>query len=108
MSKGFIETGSVAGTGASINVSLGFTPIYVRVVNEDSSGLATMEWFEGMADAEGFKSVAAAGNSMVTSLGITPYAGTIGGVGKGFTIGADTDVNVSAEDLHWLAMGRAE
>jgi len=84
------------GTAAAIAITVGFQPRYVRVVNETSGDQE--EWFEGMADAEAFKRVAAGTGTMITSLGITPSA-------RGFTIGLDTDINVTSEQLSWMAIG---
>jgi hypothetical protein len=108
-----IVTGSVAGTGAAINVSCGFRPRYVKVFNPNDAGslFPTMEWFKGMAAASGFKTKAVAdsgatGNKSsdyVTANGISEYSG--GGVAsEGFTIGADADINVNGETIFWLAL----
>ena len=88
----YIDTG----TAAAFVITVGFQPRYVRVVNETSGD--QIEWFEGMADAEGFKRVAAGTGAMVTSNGITVSA-------TGFTVGLDTDINVTSEQLSWLALG---
>lgn len=84
------------GTAAAITLTLGFQARYVRVVNETSGD--QIEWFEGMEDAEGFKRVAAGTGAMVTSSGITVGESTI-------IIGLDTDINVTNEQLSWLAIG---
>lgn len=82
---------------AAIVITCGFKPRYVRVVNETS--LDMMEWFEGMADASAIKTTALTNAlSLITTLGITPAA-------KGFTIGLDLDVNVTDEQLSWIAFG---
>lgn len=96
-----IESGD---TAAAIDISCGFTPRYVKVVNVTaaSTGLVTMEWFDGMSDANGVKTndegTSETGVTLITSLGITPST-------YGFTIGLDTDLNVKAEQLHWIAIG---
>ena len=87
----FIDTGTVAATA----FTLGFKPRYVRIVNETSGDME--EWFEGMADAEAMKRVAAGTAALITSNGITPAA-------NGFTLGLDTDILVTSEQLSWLAM----
>ena len=84
------------GTAAAIAIDCGFEPRYVRVVNTTSRDM--VEWFEGMADASAIKTVAAGTRTKITSLGITPSA-------HGFTIGLDTDINVTSEQLSWLAEG---
>ena len=88
----YIDTG----TAAAFVITVGFQPRYVRVVNETSGD--QIEWFEGMAAAEGFKRLANGTGAMVTSNGITVSA-------TGFTIGLDTDINVTSEQLSWLALG---
>ena len=81
-------------TAAAITVTTGFKPRYVKVVNNTSRD--GVEWFEGMTDAHGFKTVAAGTRSAITSNGITPSE-------RGFIIGLDTDVNVINEQLSWVA-----
>ena len=48
-----VVTGKVTGTGAAINVQLGFQPRYVKVFNpNDAGGLyPTIEYFDGMPAA---------------------------------------------------------
>ena len=84
------------GTVAAYTFTCGFRPRYVKVVNETSRD--QMEWYEGMADAEGIKTVAAGTRTLVTSNGITPSA-------KGFIFGLDTDVNVTSEQCSIVALG---
>lgn len=92
------------GTAAAITITCGFTPRYVKVVNVTggSTGLIFMEWFDGMDDANGVKSEDAGTSetalTLITTLGITPAA-------DGFVIGLDTDLNVTSEQLHWIALG---
>ncbi len=109
------KKGSITGTGSAINVELGFTPLYVRIWNPNDAGSLwpTMEWIEGMTSAHSFKTKAitdsgATGNATdtkVTTNGITVYAGVEGANAKGFTLGADADMNVSAEVLYYIAIG---
>lgn len=84
------------GTAAAIAITTGFRPLWVRVVNETSRDM--YEWYYGMADAEAVKTVAAGTRTLLTTLGITPSA-------SGFTIGLDTDVNVTSEQISWMAIG---
>lgn len=84
------------GTAAAITITTGFTPRYVRVINQTSRDM--MEWFEGMTAAHGIKTVAAGTRTAVTSNGITSST-------NGFVIGLDTDVNVTNEQLRWVAFG---
>jgi len=83
-------------TAVAVTIPTGFTPRYVRVQNETSRD--GYEWFEGMADAEAVKIVAAGTRTLITTLGITPSA-------SGFTIGLDLDVNVVNEQISWYAFG---
>lgn len=91
------------GTAAAFTISCGFAPRYVKVVNVTSAGegLNWLEWFEGMADDSAIKvqdaGTSEAGITLITTLGITPTA-------DGFTVGLDTDLNVSSEQLSWLAL----
>ena len=84
------------GTAVALKIVVGFKPKYVRVVNETSRD--GYEWFEGMADAEAVKFVAAGTRTIITTLGITPAA-------DGFTVGLDLDVNVVNEQISWIALG---
>lgn len=83
-------------TAAAFDITCGFTPRWVRVVNETSGDM--YEWYDGMASAEAIKTVAAGTRSIITTLGITPLT-------DGFTVGLDTDVNVINEQLSWVALG---
>jgi hypothetical protein len=84
------------GTVAARDITLGFKPRVVRVINVTSRDM--MEWYEGMADASAVKTVAAGTRTLITSNGITPTA-------NGFTIGLDTDVVVTSEQISWEAVG---
>lgn len=83
-------------TAAAFDITTGFKPRYVRVVNVDDR--ETIEWFEGMADASALKTQAAGTQTLATSLGITPLA-------NGFTVGLDTLVNVTSKQISWIAIG---
>lgn len=107
-------TGTVEGTGSAINISLGFVPRYVKVLNIDDAGDLDpeIEWFSPMPDAAGIKklSIADDGSSSalsreyITSNGISEYDGVAAGATEGFTIGADGDLNVNEETLVWMAL----
>lgn len=84
------------GTAAAITITCGFKARYVRVMNQTSGD--QLEWFEGMTAAHGIKRVAAGTATAITSLGITVSD-------KSFVIGLDTDINVTSEQLRWLALG---
>lgn len=89
-----------SGTAVAVTITTGFKPRYVKVVNQ--TGLCMAEWFEGMTAAHSVKTVDSGSDATnivaVTSNGITVSA-------TGFTIGVDTDINVSAEQMRWIAMG---
>lgn len=90
-----VMRGSVVGTGSAINVqTVGFRPKSVKLINADSDDEGY--WHDHMADDSLFKRVKAGTASVVTSAGITPLA-------DGFTFGADADLNVSGETVHWEA-----
>ncbi|MBI4136859.1 hypothetical protein HY469_02240 [Candidatus Roizmanbacteria bacterium] len=88
----YIDTGTVA----AFTITCGFKPKYVKIWNETSGD--EEEWNEAMADAEAFKRVAAGTGALITSNGITPTS-------NGFTVGLDTDIHVTSEQLSWLAIG---
>lgn len=101
------QVGTVDGTGAAINVSLGFVPDYVRLWSED--GDAVIEWTSDMDDGSGLKSGAST-MAIITTNGISKYLGAPYqssqnlGAGKGFTIGADTGVNENGKKIYYLAI----
>jgi hypothetical protein len=103
MFKGQIAHGTVEGTGSAINIELGFTPAIVRVFNID--GDVNLFWNASMPAASGMKTVAAGTTAHITTNGISTYAGVEATTGLGFTIGADADVNASAETICWEAIG---
>lgn len=84
------------GTAAAFSIVCGFRPRYVVVLNVDDR--TQLEWYEGMADASALKTVAAGTRTKITTLGITDNA-------DGFTVGLDTDVNVTNKQLSWVAIG---
>ena len=84
------------GTAAAFDITTGFKPRYVKVVNNTSRD--EIVWIEGMADASGNKRVAAGTGTLITTLGITPLS-------YGFTVGLDLDINVTSEQLSWIAIG---
>ena len=92
--------GSFVGTGSAKDVlTIGFRPRSVRIYNV--SGNCQAAWLDSMADGSCQKVVdSGAGTSdvsFITSNGITPLA-------NGFRLGADTDLNVATEIVHFEAM----
>lgn len=88
----YLDTGTVA----AFTITTGFRPRYVKVSNVTSRD--QMEWFEGMTDDTGVKTVAAGTRTLSSSLAVTDNA-------NGFTMGLDTDVVVTSEQISWLALG---
>lgn len=89
----YLDTGTVAAYSYS---DLGFKPRYIRVINLTSGDESC--WIEGMTAAHSLKRIAAGTAAATTSLGIT--------VGdRGFTLGLDTDINYTSEQVYWVALG---
>lgn len=92
-----ILTGSFKGTGAQLDIKvIGFRPTMVKLYNV--TGNCDAVWLSGMADASMRKTVDSGSGttdlSFATSAGITPLA-------DGFRLGADADLNVSGEVVHY-------
>jgi hypothetical protein len=110
---GQIKVGKVTGTGSAINISLGGVPQYVKVYNNNDAGSlwATMEWWNGMADASALKcqkvidngATGLASQAKVATNGISAYAGS-STAAPGFTVGADADINAASEDFFYVAV----
>lgn len=98
-----VATGTFTGTGAAINVQLGWVPTHVVVANPNDAGALypVLMWWKGMAAASALKITTAV--AKITTLGISEYAGTEGTNKAGFTIGADADLNASGEVGYWTA-----
>lgn len=104
--------GTIAGTGAAITVSVGWTPDYVKCVNTADAGNLdpVMEWFATMGPAKGLKYLRVADNAttgnlshrIVTGGGIAAFAGTQTAA-PGFIIGTDADLNAAGETITWIA-----
>tara|TARA_R110000824_G_scaffold401790_1_gene616454 strand:- start:37750 stop:38073 length:324 start_codon:yes stop_codon:yes gene_type:complete len=93
-----VVSGTVVGTGADITIKCGFKPAMVELINVTSATKEELKWCEGMAQASGLKTINAS-RSIITTLGVSTVGGD--GVEEGFTIGADTDVNVAAEVIFY-------
>lgn len=87
------KVGSYVGTGAAVNVPLGFAPTYVRVINE-TDGDVCWEWFNGMTAGHAIQSInvvdngvtGAAGMSRITANGVSLFGGSATQA-EGFTAG---------------------
>lgn len=94
-----IFNGSFSGTGAQLDITTpGFKPRRVDLLNVGGNCQAV--WTESMADASMQKIVDSGGGTtditFVTTNGVTPLV-------DGFRLGADADINVSAEKVHFTA-----
>lgn len=96
-----IKVGSYTGTGAAINISLGWVPDYVRIVNA-TDGDVTAEWFAGMADASSVTIVTTAGPVLDTTNQVSDYAGADASASPGFTVGSD--LSESGKTFRYVAM----
>lgn len=93
-----ISIGTYTGTGAAINISLGWVPDWVRIVNA-TDGTNVSEWFNGMAAASAISVVTTAGPVLDATNQISAYsAGTLA---AGFTVG--TDLSTSAKVYRYVA-----
>lgn len=88
----YIDTGTVT----AFTITTGFKPRYVRVQNITSGDQE--EWYEGMTAAHALKTNSTGTAAQITSLGITVSE-------NGFTLGVDTDIVVTSEQLSWIAIG---
>lgn len=106
------KIGSYTGTGAALNVSLGFIPDHVHIVNETDGDIA-WEWFSGMTDGHALQSVnvvdsgttGAAGMSKITANGVSAYAGDASNA-PGFSVG--TALSESAKTFRYVATRNGE
>lgn len=86
--------GALTGTGAEIDVNLGFRPRYVKVV--DITQLATAEAIDGMPDGKGLLEVTAGTKSQMSSGGLTITP-------NGFTIGTNANLNTASDVIYYAA-----
>jgi len=85
------------GAAAKFTITTGFKPRYVKVVNLGATGLASMEWFEGMTDGTCLQVITDGTRSISTDgIEILSY---------GFTVEINAEVNITNEQLSWVALG---
>lgn len=98
-----VKVGSYVGTGAAINIALGFNPDYIRIWNA-TDGDEVYEWFRGMTAGHALKSTNNASTqfSAITSNGLSDFAGTVGALKKGFTAGSA--ISESGKTFRYLAL----
>jgi hypothetical protein len=90
-----VVTGAFVGTAADLEVrTVGFRPRRVDLTNV--TGLVTASWQDTMADDSMCLRVTAGDMTFPTTNGITPLS-------DGFAVGANADLNASAETVHWTA-----
>lgn len=96
-----VFTGTYTGTGAAVNVSLGFIPAYVKIFNE-TDGDDRWEWVKGMTDGHAYQTIGSTGvGTKITSNGVSEYAGSRGSAAKGFTAG--TSLSESGKTFRYVA-----
>lgn len=103
---GRIKVGTYEGTGAAINISLGYIPDYIKVWNAED-GDASWTWFNGLGagDVLATANHDTAQQSLVGSNGIDTYAGssTSGSeAAEGFTVG--TALSESGKTFRYIAI----
>lgn len=94
------KTGSFVGTGAAVNVSVGFIPDYVKIINT-TDGDQIDEWFNGMAAATSISNTSAAVATRAAPNGISSYDGSTT-AGEGFTAGAG--ISETGKTLFYIAI----
>lgn len=99
MSVPKIKVGTYTGTGASLNISIGFIPSAVIIMNV-TDGTPVVMWTENFADAASLDIAAAAASNAAGS--VAPFAGTAGALASGFSTGADN--SVSEKVYSYIAM----
>lgn len=93
-----VSIGTVTGTGAAVNISLGWIPDAVVIANV-TDGDTIDYWWNGMTAATSI-TVTTAAATRAASDGISTYAGSTTAA-KGFTIGAGISEN--AKVLYYTA-----
>lgn len=100
-----IKVGTTTGTGAALNIPLGFAPAYVKVWNI-TDGDIIHEWYTGMTDGHALQSGNHASTqfSRITSNGISAYAGSDASAAIGITLG--TAISENGKTLGYMAVGQ--
>lgn len=97
------KIGSYTGTGAALNIQIGFVPDYVRIWNA-TDGDACWEWFNGMGASDALQSVNNASTqfSLITSNGVDAYNPSNYSNSPGFTVG--TALSESGKTFRYVAI----
>lgn len=93
------KVGTVTGTGAAINIELGFVPDYFCIINV-TDGDVRDEWFSGMAAGTSIRTDTAV--ATLATNGITTFTGTAATTGAGVTIG--TSISENLKVLRYVAI----
>lgn len=105
-----VKVGNYTGTGAAINIPLGWTPDYIHVWNA-TDGDASWDWFNGLGSGDVLATAnhASTQQSLVTSNGIDLYAGSAAPgseAAEGFTVG--TALSESTKVFRYIAIAEDE
>jgi hypothetical protein len=93
------KTGTYTGTGAVINLALGFIPDFFVTVNI-TDGTPLGMWFTGMTADTGIDIAAAVASNANNAF--TTYTGAVGSASTGISIG--TDYSTSAKVYRYVAL----
>lgn len=92
--------GKITGTGAALNVEIGFIPSRVEIINE--TNLAKFSWDSNMTDGYAFKQITNGTLSLITTGGISDYAGDDDD-SAGFSLGTDAGLNANNDVIRFIA-----
>jgi len=104
-------SGSYTGSGAAINILVGFVPSKIVIHNDTDN--TEFVWFAGIAEGSMFQYTSAGAKTLITG-GPTLYGDTADDVwngsggdsnanGHGFTVPATAVLNTAADDCYWEA-----
>lgn len=93
-----VKVGTFTGTGAALNISIGWIPDYVRIINV-TDGDITHEWFKGMTDGTSVDTGAAVAANAAD--GVSDYEGS-SSAAPGFTVG--TDISENGKVYRYIAL----
>jgi hypothetical protein len=96
---GRMKQGTYTGTGAAINISLGFVPSKLETKNI-TDGDEVWRWERGMTAAHAMKVAADGTQTRITANGLSLWSGTVSAP-KGFTVGSA--LSESAKEFRWTA-----
>lgn len=104
MAKPMIKVGTYTGTGAAVNVELGFIPTYIRILNI-TDGDAGMTYIKPAGeDAKNVAEGAALASQAANGLSVYEGAAPGTGVGKSAGFTAGTAASVNAKVYYYVAM----